>query len=181
MSHKIKLGLILIVISVFTISFFQPKAPTFLAIEGNTKIALVGGNLGSRMINYDHFETELHLRYPSFNLMVRNMCDGGDTPGFRPHSARMNPWAFPGAEKFQSEFANPSQSEGHLETHDQRMSRLKTDIIIGFFNSIIFLINSKLPSSPEPIFINGTFNFFSHKMAETEWGVNKKTIFFLLQ
>ncbi len=133
MSHKIKLGLILIVISVFTISFFQPKAPTFLAIEGNTKIALVGGNLGSRMINYDHFETELHLRYPSFNLMVRNMCDGGDTPGFRPHSARNKPWAFPGAEKFQSEFANPSQSEGHLETHDQWMSRLKTDIIIGFF------------------------------------------------
>ena len=85
------------------------------------------------MINYDHFETELHLRYPSFNLMVRNMCDGGDTPGFRPHSARMNPWAFPGAEKFQSEFANPSQSEGHLETHDQWMSRLKTDVVIGFF------------------------------------------------
>jgi glucose/arabinose dehydrogenase/mono/diheme cytochrome c family protein len=133
MSPKIKLGLILTVISVFTISFFQPKAPTFLSIEGNTKITLVGGNLGSRMINYDHFETELHLRYPSFNLLVRNMCDGGDTPGFRPHSARMNPWAFPGAEKFQSEFANPSQSEGHLETHDQWMSRLKTDVVIGFF------------------------------------------------
>ena len=133
MSHKIKLGLILTVISVFTISFFQPKAPTFLSIEGNTKIALVGGNLGSRMINYDHFETELHLRYPTFNLLVRNMCDGGDTPGFRPHSARMLPWAFPGAEKFQSEFANPSQSEGHLETHDQWMSRLKTDVVIGFF------------------------------------------------
>ena len=133
MSPKIKLGLILTVISVFTISFFQPKAPTFLSIEENTKIALVGGNLGSRMINYDHFETELHLRYPNFNLLVRNMCDGGDTPGFRPHSARMLPWAFPGAEKFQSEFANPSQSEGHLETHDQWMSRLKTDVVIGFF------------------------------------------------
>jgi mono/diheme cytochrome c family protein/glucose/arabinose dehydrogenase len=133
MSYKIKLGLILIVISVFTISFFQPKAPTFLSIKENTKIALVGGNLGSRMINYDHFETELHLRYPTFNLMVRNMCDGGDTPGFRPHSARMLPWAFPGAEKFQSEFANPSQSEGHLDTHDQWMSRLKTDVVIGFF------------------------------------------------
>jgi glucose/arabinose dehydrogenase/mono/diheme cytochrome c family protein len=133
MSHKIKLGLILIVISVFTISFFQPKAPTFLSIEENTKIALVGGNLGSRMINYDHFETELHLRYPTFNLLVRNMCDGGDTPGFRPHSARMLPWAFPGAEKFQSEFANASQSEGHLDTHDQWMTRLKTDVVIGFF------------------------------------------------
>ena len=133
MSSKIKLGLILIVISVFTISFFQPQAPTFLSINKNTKIALVGGNLGSRMINYDHFETELHLRYPENNLMVRNMCDGGDTPGFRPHSARFAPWAFPGAEKFQSEFANPSQSEGHLETHDQWMSRLKMDVVIGFF------------------------------------------------
>jgi len=133
MSSKIKLGLILIVLSVFTISFFQPQAPTFLSIEKNTKIALVGGNLGSRMINYDHFETELHLRYPENNLMVRNMCDGGDTPGFRPHSARFAPWAFPGAEKFQSEFANPSQSEGHIETHDQWMSRLKMDVVIGFF------------------------------------------------
>jgi mono/diheme cytochrome c family protein/glucose/arabinose dehydrogenase len=133
MAPRIKIGLILTVISVFTISFFQPKAPTFLTIEENTRIALVGGNLGSRMINYDHFETELHLRYPTFNLLVRNMCDGGDTPGFRPHSARMLPWAFPGAEKFQLEFANPSQSEGHLETHDQWMSRLKTDIVIGFF------------------------------------------------
>ncbi len=133
MSSKIKLGLILIVISVFTISFFQPQAPTFLSIEKNTKIALVGGNLGSRMINYDHFETELHLRYPENNLMVRNMCDGGDTPGFRPHSARFAPWAFPGAEKFQSEFANPSQSEGHIETHDQWMSRLKMDVVIGLF------------------------------------------------
>ena len=133
MSSKIKLGLILIVISVFTISFFQPQAPTFLSIDKNTKIALVGGNLGSRMINYDHFETELHLRYPENNLMVRNMCDGGDTPGFRPHSARFAPWAFPGAEKFQTEFANPSQSEGHIETHDQWMSRLKMDVVIGFF------------------------------------------------
>lgn len=82
MSSKIKLGLILIVISVFTISFFQPLAPTFLSINKNTKIALVGGNLGSRMINYDHFETELHLRYPENNLMVRNMCDGEILLGF---------------------------------------------------------------------------------------------------
>ena len=89
MSSKIKLGLILLVISIFTISFFQPQSPNLLTLEKNTKIALVGGKLGSRMINYDHFETELHLRYPENNLMVRNMCDGGDTPGFRPHSARL--------------------------------------------------------------------------------------------
>ena len=73
------------------------------------------------------------MRYPDSLLTVRNLCDGGDTPGFRPHSSRNDPWAFPGAEKFQLEFAKNSGSEGHLEKHDVWLSRLKTDIIIAFF------------------------------------------------
>ncbi len=55
------------------------------------------------MMNFGHFETEIHLRYPDSLLYIRNMCDGGNTPGFRPHSGRLSPWAFPGAEKFQTE------------------------------------------------------------------------------
>ena len=96
-------------------------------------IALIGGNLCSRMMNFGHFETELHLRYPDSQLVIRNMCDGGDTPGFRPHSGRGVPWAFPGAERFQTELGNPSYSEGHFEMPDQWLTRLETDVIIACF------------------------------------------------
>ena len=94
---------------------------------------MIGNNLGSRMMNYGYFETEMQVRYPDSLLFIRNMCDGGDTPGFRPHSARMSPWAFPGAEKFQTELAHPSGSEGFFETPDQWLTRLKADVIIAFF------------------------------------------------
>jgi lysophospholipase L1-like esterase len=101
------------------------------------------------MMNFGHFETELHLRYPDSLLYIHNMCDGGNTPGFRPHASRNSPWAFPGAEKFQTELANyhpdslghfatsdqglNSDSEGHFETEDQWLSRLKADIVVAFF------------------------------------------------
>jgi mono/diheme cytochrome c family protein/glucose/arabinose dehydrogenase len=85
------------------------------------------------MMNYGHFETELHVRFPDSLLFIRNMCDPGDTPGFRPHSSRPSPWAFPGAEKFQHELAQPSGSQGHFETPDQWLTRLEADIILGFF------------------------------------------------
>ena len=96
-------------------------------------IVLVGNNLGSRMMNFGHFETEMHVRYPDSLLFIRNICDGGDTPGFRPHSGRTSPWAFPGAEKFQTELAHPSGSEGHFDTPDQWLTRLQADVIIAFF------------------------------------------------
>jgi len=108
-----------------------PEKP--LNITKDAHILLIGNNLGSRMMNYGYFETEMHLRYPDSLLFIRNMCDGGDTPGFRPHSGRNSPWAFPGAEKFQTELANRSGSEGHLETPDQWLTRLKADIIVAFF------------------------------------------------
>ena len=85
------------------------------------------------MLHFGHFETEMHLRYPNQQLFIRNMCDGGNTPGFRPHSGRFSPWAFPGAEKFQTELANFSNSQGHFETPDQWLTRLKADIILAFF------------------------------------------------
>jgi hypothetical protein len=106
---------------------------TPLKIRKDAHILLIGNNLGSRMMNYGYFETEMHVRYPDSLLFIRNMCDGGDTPGFRPHSGRVSPWAFPGAEKFQTELATNSGSEGHFETPDQWLTRLKADIIIAFF------------------------------------------------
>jgi hypothetical protein len=104
-----------------------------IQLHKGAHIMLIGNNLGSRMMNYGFFETEMHVRYPDSLLYIRNMCDGGETPGFRPHSGRMNPWAFPGAEKYQTELATNSESEGHFETPDQWLTRLKADIIIAFF------------------------------------------------
>ncbi|WP_162052976.1 PVC-type heme-binding CxxCH protein [Pontibacter pamirensis] len=121
-----------IVIAVFTFQFTQINSPA-LKIQKGDHIVLIGNNLGSRMMNYGHFETEMHLRYPDSLLYIRNMSDGGNTPGFRPHASRVSPWAFPGAEKFQTELAKDSGSEGHFETEDEWLTRLGADIIIAFF------------------------------------------------
>ena len=122
----------ILLIALITLQFTQSSGPS-LAVKKNAHIVLIGNNLGSRMMNYGHFETEMHLRYPDLNLFIRNMCDGGNTPGFRPHASRVSPWAFPGAEKFQTELANFSDSQGFFETEDQWLTRLKADVIIAFF------------------------------------------------
>jgi mono/diheme cytochrome c family protein/glucose/arabinose dehydrogenase len=124
----IAFALILIGFSAFQFNAFEP-----IQVKSGSHIALIGNNLGSRMMNYGLFETEMQVRYPDHSLYIRNMCDGGDTPGFRPHASRNLPWAFPGAEKFQTEYAKNSNSEGHFETPDQWLTRLKTDIIVAFF------------------------------------------------
>ncbi|RZM23749.1 MAG: dehydrogenase, partial [Pedobacter sp.] len=123
---------LVILIAGFTMQF-KPGGNTPLQIKKDSHVVLIGNNLGSRMMNYGHFETELHLRYPEHNLFIRNMCDGGNTPGFRPHASRPLPWAFPGAEKFQTELATNSDSEGHFDTEDQWLTRLKADVVIAFF------------------------------------------------
>jgi glucose/arabinose dehydrogenase/mono/diheme cytochrome c family protein len=120
----------IVLLFVSLINFFEDDT---IEISNGAHISLIGGNLGSRMMNYSHFETEMYVRYPEKSLIIRNMCDGGDTPGFRPHSSRNLPWAFPGAEKFQSEFAKKSDSEGHFDSPDKWLTNLKTDIIIAFF------------------------------------------------
>ncbi len=110
----------------------QPQKP-LLQINDNARIALVGNNLCARMIHFGELETALHLRFPHSSLTIRNLCDGGDTPGFRPHAARDTPWAFPGAAAFQGELANPSGSEGHFPGPDEWLDTLDTDIILAFW------------------------------------------------
>ena len=133
MKINIKLLLTIFVLTVFLVSSFLPVPPETIKIDKGSHISLIGGNLGSRMMNYGHFEAEMYVRYPENSLFIRNMCDGGDTPGFRPHASRNLPWAFPGAEKFQTEYATNSGSEGHFDYPDQWLTRLKTDIIVAFF------------------------------------------------
>ena len=39
-------------------------APKSLKLTKDSRIILIGNNLGSRMMNYGHFETEMQLRNP---------------------------------------------------------------------------------------------------------------------
>ena len=126
-------GLLLIAVSAFQSNRLSVRESVAIPVQKGSHIMLLGGNLGSRMMNYGHFETEMQVRYPNDMLYIRNMCDGGDTPGFRPHASRNTPWAFPGAEKFQTEYANNSESEGHFDYPDQWLTRLKADVIVAFF------------------------------------------------
>ena len=62
------------------ISFqFKQSNPQSLKIKKGAHIILVGNNLGSRMMNFGHFETEMHLRYPDSMLYIRNMCVSSNT------------------------------------------------------------------------------------------------------
>ncbi|SDL50260.1 Cytochrome c552 [Sphingobacterium mizutaii] len=102
-------------------------------IQKDSRIVLIGNNLGSRMMEYGDFDTELQTRFPDYNLFIRNICSPGNTPGFRPHPSRNSPWAFPGAEKFNPEFDINTGSEGHFPTEDEWLIELKPDVILGFF------------------------------------------------
>ena len=110
-----------------------PADQAQLPLRRGDHVVLIGGNLASRMMNFGHFETELHMRYPDSLLIIRNMGDGGNTPGFRPHPGRASPWAFPGADTFHADLSTPSGSRGHFEAPDEWLARLEADIIVAFF------------------------------------------------
>ena len=125
-------GLVVVTLATAGIHCTSPTSPPSPPHPG-ARIALVGGNLCSRMMYFGHFETELHVRFPEYELVIRNLCDPGDTPGFRPRPGRPSPWAFPGAERFQTELATPSGSEGHFESPDEWLTRLEADVVVAFF------------------------------------------------
>jgi mono/diheme cytochrome c family protein/glucose/arabinose dehydrogenase len=114
-------------------------AEKFELSEGS-RVVLLGNGLGSRMTRYGLFETEIYRRHPSQRLVIRNMADEGNTPGFRPHSGRPSPWAFPGAEKYYEPLSDAKDrwGSGHAgygtyESPDAWLTRLKADVIIAFF------------------------------------------------
>jgi len=119
-------------------SIEQPKAtpgkpPAHLKITKNSRIGFVGGGLGSRMNIFNHFETELQLRYPEHDLYIRNWCKEGDTPAFRPHPSRHSHYVIPkGKELVKPEYRHGG-GNGHYETPDQWLGRHKVDTVIGFF------------------------------------------------
>lgn len=104
-----------------------PKAP-----KAGERIIFLGNGLAERDVYYHRLETELHLRFPTQNLFVRNMGRVGDTPGFRPHPSRVSQWAFPGAEQFHPELT-VHNGKGFFPTPDQWLTHLKADTIVAFF------------------------------------------------
>ena len=120
-------------IMLFQISCKEEVPKDQIQLNEGDHIVLLGNNLCSRMMNYGHFETALQLKFPDHKLFIRNMCDGGNTPGFRPHSGRVSPWAFPGAEEFHDELTQNSNSKGHLNTPDEWLNELQADVILAFF------------------------------------------------
>ncbi len=124
---------IVLILSVICMQCGTYSSGPIQSVAEGDHIVLLGNNLCSRMMNFGYFEAEMHQRFPSHHLTIRNICDGGNTPGFRPHPGRVSPWAFPGADSFYTELAQPSNSQGHFETADQWLTRLQADMILAFF------------------------------------------------
>ena len=95
-------------------------------------IVSVGKCLGEREPGDSRIGTGLQLRSPGRELFFRHMGHVGDTPGFRPHPARVSQWAFPGADKFHPEL-NTHYGKGFFSTPDQWLTHLKADTIVAFF------------------------------------------------
>ena len=96
------------------------------------RVVFIGNGFAERDTYYGRLETELHLRFPTQGLLVRNMGRSGDTPAFRPHPARASQWAFPGGEKFHPEYAQHN-GKGFFSTPDQWLFHLKADTVVAFF------------------------------------------------
>jgi putative heme-binding domain-containing protein len=113
----------------------QQAAPEPLKLDKGAHVVLMGNGLGSRMVHFEHFETELYLRYPEHQLLLRNMCDEGNTPSFRPHSSRKDQLGFPGADKFALAYCDGrlANGEGHFDTEEQWLAKLKPDVLLAFF------------------------------------------------
>ncbi len=107
-------------------------APLLEAPASGESIVLIGNGLGERMVDHPYFESDLHLRFPGKNLVIRNLCRPGDTPGFRPHPSRKSQWAFPGAENFRPQ-NKIHAGQGFHPTPDEWLSTLKADTIVAFF------------------------------------------------
>lgn len=130
------------IILIILLNIISGKSLESSIILKNSRIGIIGNNLCSRMINYGFFETELYVRYPDSKLFIRNLCDGVNTSGFRPHSGRYSHWAFPGASEFNSMYdvgdsltwlGSRYWSTGHFESPDEWLDRLNIDLIIAFF------------------------------------------------
>lgn len=107
-------------------------APILGEPEPGTRIVLVGNGLGSQMLDYGIFEARLHQAFPEHQLVVRNLCFEGDTAVYRPRAGRDDPWAFPAASAFSSDYP-PHKGKGIEPSQDDWLKLAGADVILGFF------------------------------------------------
>jgi len=67
----------IVIATLFLVQSCGEKESDRIPFQKDAHIVLIGNNLASRMINFGHFETEMHLRYPDSTLFIRNMADPG--------------------------------------------------------------------------------------------------------
>jgi len=102
-------------------------------------LVLVGGGQGERLLRHPAFEAELQTRFAGRDLTIRNLCDDGDTPGYRDHSGRNSPFAYPGAEKYyplskaKDFWGSGHAGSGFAQSPDQWLTGLKADVILAWF------------------------------------------------
>jgi mono/diheme cytochrome c family protein/glucose/arabinose dehydrogenase len=102
-------------------------------------IAIVGGGQGERLLRHPAFEAELQRRFVGRDLVIRNLCDDGDTPGYRDHSGRNAPFAYPAAEKLyplskaKDRWGSGHAGAGFAQSPDEWLKGLKADLILGWF------------------------------------------------
>ena len=126
--------------SVFLAECPVARATGTLDLAEGARVVLLGNGLGSRMMAFGYFEAEVQRRFAGKRLFIRNMCDEGNTPGFRPHSGRPSPWAFPGAEAFypplseaKDRWRSGHTGVGDYDSPDEWLARLKPDVLLAFF------------------------------------------------
>lgn len=111
-----------------------PPSPVRLPLDpqAGESIAVVGNRLGEHMLYTGYFETAIHRRFPDRQITFRNLCNPGDTPGFRPRASRPTQWAFPGAEQFHPEL-KIHLGVGHYPSPDEWLTEVQADTLIAFF------------------------------------------------
>ena len=103
-----------------------------VTIEPGTSVVMLGNGLGAQMLEDGSFETLMHQRYPTHQLVLRNLCFEGDTAAYRPRAGRESQWAFPGAEKLRPEY-QIHRGKGIEPSPDEWLTLSKADMIIGCF------------------------------------------------
>ena len=141
--HRSAVSTLLVLTGLFSAASVNSWGQTNLAplqLGKESTLVLLGNGTGSRMMQFGFFEAEVQQRHTGGNIVIRNMCDEGNTPGFRPHSARPSPWAFPGAEKYyppmsdaKDRWGSGHTGYGDFDSPDEWLTRLRADVIIAFF------------------------------------------------
>ena len=129
----------LLVTSFFAFQGLALFAADLIDPPQGASVVLLGGGQGERLLRYPAFEVELQRRFAGRDLVIRNLCDDGDTPGYRDHSGRNSPFAFPGAEKYyplskaKDFWGSGHGGSGFSQSPDQWLTGLKADVVIAWF------------------------------------------------